>query len=747
MCSEKSLTAAVKERARALGADLVGVAPISRFENAPLRMSPQGLFPEAKSVIVVGIHHPDATIELNGDPTAHNIGSYLLQVPGMNWRLDDISFMVSRFLETRGYRTLPISASNIWRYHGYKDLKVDFAPDMAHRYAAVAAGLGEIGWNGLCLTPEFGPRNRFVSIVTEAELEPTPMYSGESLCDKCMECVRNCPTDAFRKEVRGMAEVDIDSRSFSFPLTNKWRCAWAENFTLDLDHQIPDEVNEEVILSYMEKYGTRGGEMGACLRFCMTPQKRYYDHDYSRAPRRKKPAPSAEPAEIAKHLEAICEEIGIDVMTVADSSIFDDDKFVNPELHLPDVSSVICLGLREPKGSEGSESMERSLPRRLTYAGFRIAHDLDIEGYSANTRTRISDVIVAERLGIRESGLSYLTVLTSADLPAKTLWRSRSRHAIDAETLRSLCREKGADLVGFFNESRYQTFMDAIQAAGYLPETRTVIRDTANRYQPFVPEVHEEDLVPHSLKDWLPDGCSVIVLGLHFPDAALDLAKVTPAESIGPYGFVAYESLRLLEDIAFDVMQELSDKGHSSVATWDLAGLASTVMNCRGTLPDMRANEFASILSGLAYQGVHGYPITPEYGVRQRWIAIVTDMDLPNDPLFTGTRECDTCERPCVSGCLTKALNGQNLDVAVDGTEVRLYQVNNYRCDWAKAYSLSGEAGSSYYGVDVNFDVPEEGTDEDVVHALTRAAWGVQKRLLNICEECLRVCPAGGNDA
>lgn len=89
--------------------------------------------------------------------------------------LDDLSFKMARYLEDNGIVALPISASNMWRYNGYKDLQVHFALNMARRYAAVAAGLGEIGWNGLFLSPEYGPRVRLVLVVTEAHLEPTPM--------------------------------------------------------------------------------------------------------------------------------------------------------------------------------------------------------------------------------------------------------------------------------------------------------------------------------------------------------------------------------------------------------------------------------------------------------------------------------------------------------------------------------------------------------------------------------------------
>ena len=88
---------------------------------------------------------------------------------------------------------MPIAASNIWRYKEYKDLSAVFAPDMSHIYAAVAAGLTELGWNGLSISPEYGARNRFVSIITEAEIEPTPLYRGEKLCDMCGECIQHCP--------------------------------------------------------------------------------------------------------------------------------------------------------------------------------------------------------------------------------------------------------------------------------------------------------------------------------------------------------------------------------------------------------------------------------------------------------------------------------------------------------------------------------------------------------------------------
>ena len=57
------------------------------------------------------------------------------------------------------------------------------------------AGLGEMGWSKVLLTPEFGPRQRIGVILTDAELEPDPIKIGH-ICDHCKLCVRDCPAQA-----------------------------------------------------------------------------------------------------------------------------------------------------------------------------------------------------------------------------------------------------------------------------------------------------------------------------------------------------------------------------------------------------------------------------------------------------------------------------------------------------------------------------------------------------------------------
>ena len=263
--TDSRLTALAKNRAFALGADLVGVGNIERWDKAPLLMSPKGIMPTATSVLVCAIHHTDGMIEMGGESSPHDQGSYAYQML-MNDQLDVISYTMARFFEDAGYRAVPITASNIWRYRPYKDLKSTFSPDMSHIYASVAAGLTEMGYSGLAMSPEYGARNRFVSIITDAPLDPTPLLPGNTLCDRCNMCVKMCPTRATSKEVLGEVALEIEGHRFSFADKNLWRCAWAEHFGLSVDLPIPDA--EWASISGGRHRGLRSGTMGYCLKYC-----------------------------------------------------------------------------------------------------------------------------------------------------------------------------------------------------------------------------------------------------------------------------------------------------------------------------------------------------------------------------------------------------------------------------------------------------------------------------------------------
>lgn len=195
----------VKRLAKSLGADLVGIASMDRFEGAPKQMDPRYIMPEAKSMIVMGFR------VTRGSLRGIEEGTFFSNYSAMNYGGLTYLYMpmtvinLCKHIEDEGYEAIPIGHQSDWRaIDNYGNLKKNFsvpvapgkpAPDiMIHlRIAAYLAGLGEIGYSKMFLTPEFGPRVRIGVVLTEMELEPDPIYDGPKLCNRCMACARECP--------------------------------------------------------------------------------------------------------------------------------------------------------------------------------------------------------------------------------------------------------------------------------------------------------------------------------------------------------------------------------------------------------------------------------------------------------------------------------------------------------------------------------------------------------------------------
>ena len=190
------LTDDVKSFILEQGADLVGIAPIARFDGAPKLYHPQNLLPQTKSVISIAIRHLHGVLI----PQKSWVEHYPYQTYGYGWlsniRLNWIAFEVSRFLEDQGYITCP-----------YPSFFQGKNAAISNRHAAVAAGVAKFGWNNLAMSPKFGTKQRFVTVMTTAELEPDPMIEDE-LCDSCHKCVDACPAGAISRDKAVAFEID-----------------------------------------------------------------------------------------------------------------------------------------------------------------------------------------------------------------------------------------------------------------------------------------------------------------------------------------------------------------------------------------------------------------------------------------------------------------------------------------------------------------------------------------------------------
>ncbi len=179
----------LKDLLHASGCDLVGVANVERFREAPEGRRPRDILPTARSVLVGVVHILDSVC----DDLPETRYEYTNQFYVLNGTLGAASTKVGRLLEDQGYRAIPVPAA-------YPRINKELMGIFSHRHAAVLAGLGEFGLSNLLITPQYGPRVRIVSIITEAVLDPDPPYE-KSLCrqtqKKCGKaCVAACPVEA-----------------------------------------------------------------------------------------------------------------------------------------------------------------------------------------------------------------------------------------------------------------------------------------------------------------------------------------------------------------------------------------------------------------------------------------------------------------------------------------------------------------------------------------------------------------------
>ena len=326
----------IKKAAKAAGADACGIAPMSRFDGAPDDMNPQFLFPEAKSCIGFVFRIP------RGVQRGIEEGTQFYQYPSMAYGgineifAPAVLYHVGKVIEDEGYEAFvyrntgargivsdmdgsqgntlspeeQIEVNENAKGHTAHHRTVQFtrptrsdnvAPDLQFQFrlAAVACGLGEIGWSKMLLTPEFGPLQRVAFLFTDAELEYDEMYSGEPLCRKCGACVRECPggcIPAINSEKK--ITVDLAGKICEWGDIDMWRCyafythagryynpfvpkaVFDENLDgkLDLLEGKTDVANEEEIIkvySELQKYfpswiGYNMAKCGGCIRGCVS---------------------------------------------------------------------------------------------------------------------------------------------------------------------------------------------------------------------------------------------------------------------------------------------------------------------------------------------------------------------------------------------------------------------------------------------------------------------------------------------
>ena len=184
----ESMQDGLRTYARELGIDLFGVADLTGARDFILRQGGEHIsaFPRA---ISMGMRLLDAVVDelyRHEEPSA--LFSYKGLYDSVNAGLDRAALLMAKRVQEAGFRAYPIPASQT-----VDQRRLEGA--MSHKLAAHLAGLGWIGKSCLLVTPDYGPRVRLATVLTDAPLEAgAPIPNG---CSDCVECVEVCPPRAF----------------------------------------------------------------------------------------------------------------------------------------------------------------------------------------------------------------------------------------------------------------------------------------------------------------------------------------------------------------------------------------------------------------------------------------------------------------------------------------------------------------------------------------------------------------------
>lgn len=185
------LTAAwVKEKARILGADLVGIASAANMNANPpdpkWPQTPERLWSECRSVIIVAKRMPVGTYRTQDMLVKRMTPHYVMN------RLDQVTLDLAYALEDAGAHAVPVPQ----QVTDTRLKRGTYGP-ISLRHAAVEAGLGTLGLNMMLVTPQYGPRIYLGGVLTDVALEcDGPPREAYCLGPKCGRCLLACPPDA-----------------------------------------------------------------------------------------------------------------------------------------------------------------------------------------------------------------------------------------------------------------------------------------------------------------------------------------------------------------------------------------------------------------------------------------------------------------------------------------------------------------------------------------------------------------------
>jgi len=200
--SGSELTEKIIEKAKSLGAAVAGVVSVESLKQSPSHR----VYP--KIGMNLKVHWQDAKNDVTPDEVAWPADAVSAVVIGVAHNADEPELDWWDGKGTPGNRILVRINKELseWIENTFpvKTYKLPYFVEKGGIFlkdAAVMAGLGCIGKNNLVITPEYGPRIRFRTLLLDWKAEPSAPLEFNP-CEGCKQpCRKACPIKAFQNTV------------------------------------------------------------------------------------------------------------------------------------------------------------------------------------------------------------------------------------------------------------------------------------------------------------------------------------------------------------------------------------------------------------------------------------------------------------------------------------------------------------------------------------------------------------------
>ena len=251
----------IREKAKEYGVDLVGFGDVSLFDGVQPERDPRNILWNATCIIGFAIRVPRALFE-----TAEN-GLQYMNLTQMGVKVIDEEFSeifllkMARLIENEGYDACvqrrvsnlrikgdgtqnPEVADTYELVHAEAVSPEKPAPEVIIDFAQAAeiCGLGKIGRSGSILTPQYGPFQRFVFLITNMPLDSFDKPFTENMCDDCRLCEKACKGHAISASGRDTWQCSV-----------YYRGAHASNPYIT-EQTMQDEPDREAILNGEKRF-------------------------------------------------------------------------------------------------------------------------------------------------------------------------------------------------------------------------------------------------------------------------------------------------------------------------------------------------------------------------------------------------------------------------------------------------------------------------------------------------------------